>query len=476
MPRSLKAPNWSSLLLLISSSGLLAIWALPETIALRHAFLVLGFISSLFILKEYFPEIVHQKSAWPLWVLASFYLWLILHLALFSQEPSTQLEELSSTWMRCLISSFIGLALGLIISTQERGSKDLRTNQMLPHNAVRYGINWSTSFLFVGFSAPCWIIFGSYLYAMLQSGQGFQFDIYNFLYRLYLVKPAYVVFEALLLPLCFILIRRSIQNLASNRWLPLILLTILLTPFGGFFIGSKNAMLIFALTLVFFLANTLIELTRLPRIPKAAIGAIVLVGIVGIFGVYKHLERTTAWMSMIDNMRIAIDIDHHDYWKNREVFPRPINQHGELVDISTYERTAWFVAGSRLLLQNPQGYGLLNHSFGILALKKWPDFYKPVGKLKGATHSGWLDLTLGIGIPGILLIFICLLTAWWRARRQTGLWYSYTLWTIPLLMLTYLISEVSDNHFLELLFFMTAFFCGLTLLTQAKLSKNVQKS
>ena len=476
MPKSLSAPNWTNLPLLISSSGLLAIWALPETIALRHAFLVIGFVSSLFILKAYLPGIMYQKSAWPLWALLGFYIWLILHFALFSQDPSTQLDELRSTWARCLVSTFIGLALGLMTNAQERSALGKSQNQIKPFKAVKYDIDWTTLFLFIGFSAPCWIIFGSYLYSMLQSGQGFQFDIYSFLYRLYLIKPPYVVFEALLLPLCFILLRRSMQDPISSRWVPLILLTILLTPFGGFFIGSKNAMLIFALTLSFFLVNTLIDFIRLPRIPKAAIGAIVLVAIVGILGVHKHLERTTAWMSMVDNMRIAVDIDHHDFWKNREVFPRPINQHGELVDISTYERTAWFVAGSRLLLENPQGYGLLNHSFGILALNKWPDFYKPVGKLKGATHSGWLDLALGIGIPGVSLILICLLTAWLRSRRQTGLWYSYATWTIPLLVLTYLISEVSDDHFLELLFFMTAFFCGLTLSTQTNSPKNVQKS
>ena len=109
------------------------------------------------------------------------------------------------------------------------------------------------------------------------------------------------------------------------------------------------------------------------------------------------------------------------------------------------------------------GYGLLHHSFGVLALEKWPDFYKPNGKLKGATHSGWLDFALGLGIPGLLLVLIPLGVSWYRSLHQQGLWFSYAAWTIPIMFLAFLTTEVAGEHFTEVLFFMTAFFCGLTL-------------
>jgi O-antigen ligase len=98
-----------------------------------------------------------------------------------------------------------------------------------------------------------------------------------------------------------------------------------------------------------------------------------------------------------------------------------------------------------------------------LAIQKWPDFYKPIGKTRGATHSGWIDFTLGLGIPGLLLVLVPLGASFWRALRKEGFWYSYIAWTAPTIILAYTVTEVSSDHFIELLFFMSAIFCGMTL-------------
>jgi hypothetical protein len=75
-----------------------------------------------------------------------------------------------------------------------------------------------------------------------------------------------------------------------------------------------------------------------------------------------------------------------------------------------------------------------------------------------------MDLTLGIGIPGLLLILIPLGASWYRSLGVNGLWYNYTTWAIPIFVLTYLTTEViGAHHFIELLIFMTAFFIGITL-------------
>lgn len=475
MPNFYGAPTWSKYLVLICSAGLLAIWALPGTIALRHAFLVLGFIASLFVLKEYLPHLSF-KTSWSLWALVLLYCWLLIHLAFFSHEFTAQLKELRSVWARCLLASFIGVALGLLLSSTGNQNGDSSKS----HASSASWWRWSTVILFIGFSAPCWITFGAYLVTMLQSGQGAQFDIYHFLYGLYRTKPAYVVLEVLALPLCFILLLSAIQQRVPKGWIPITLFTILLCPFGGFFIGSKNAMLLFAITSLIFFINVLLpsnrSFIRLQKKSLSTVGALLLVGVVGFYGLNQHVERTNSWLVMSDNIQIGMDIDHHDFWKNREAFPRPINKQGMPVDISTYERTAWFTAGSRLLLENPLGYGLVHHSFGSLALAKWPDFYKPLGNLKGATHSGWLDLALGIGLPGVALILISLLASWRNSMNRSGLWHSYATWTIPLLILTYANSEISESHFLELLLFMTAFFGGLTFISPKPTVTYVQKS
>lgn len=454
------APIWSKYLLIMSAAGLLAIWALPETIALRHLFLLTGLVSGALILKHNFLKLRH-KSSWPVWLLGLFYGWLLVHLAFFSQEFSIQFVELRSVWARSLVSSLIGLAVGLLLQTSEAKSKNYSDNS---------NFSYFTAILWIGFSAQAWIIFISYLLSMLKSGQGTQFDIYHFLYGLYQTKPAYVVFLGLSLPLSYALLLGVLQRHIPRWALTPLVLTILITPFGGFFIESKNAMALFGLsTLIFFIA-ALFTIIRLPKISPIPLITLVLIGSAGTFGLYKHLERTNSWLVMTENMKIGGDIDHHNFWKNRETFPRPVNSNGQPVDISTYERTAWFTAGLHLLRENPQGYGLVHHSFGSLAITKWPDFYQPRGQLKGATHSGWLDLALGIGLPGITIIWICLLAAWIRSLKGKGLWYTYASWGIPITVLTYLIAEVSGSHYLEALFFMTALFCSLTLPPSKELS------
>ena len=462
MPNPYLAPIWSRYLAIACSAGLLAIWTLPGTIALRHLFLALGFIASVFILRQNYSRLI-QKSAWPIWVFSLFYGWLLIHLAFLSHEFPAQLSELRSVWARSLIGSVIGLCTGLSLQANQSLSK--HHSQSRPLHSFSF---YSKLILFMGLSAPAWIIFGSFLAAMLHSGQGMQFDIYQFLYALYRTKPAYVIFVTLSLPLCFILLMRALRHQEPRGWITLSLVTILLIPFGGFFIGSKNAMMLFGLISLIFFINVIASFIQRSKISWGALAALCLIAFIGIFGLHKHLERTSSWMSMTDNMRIARDIDHHDFWKNRDAFPRPTNSHGQLVDISTYERTAWFTAGTRLLQENPLGYGLTHHSFGTLALAKWPDFYKPNGNLKGATHSGWLDLALGVGIPGVAIILLCLIASWVRSFKYQGLWYTYAAWAIPLILFTYLIAELGESHFLEILFFMTALFCGLTVPPQVK--------
>lgn len=237
-------------------------------------------------------------------------------------------------------------------------------------------------------------------------------------------------------------------------------------------------MAIFSVGIVLFSINLAIKL-KWKLLIKSASSIIVLITLAtaSYYVIEKHALQNPAWSDLISNIKTGVDIDNQQFWKNSAKYPIPNNEMGNQVDASTYERTAWFLAGARLLKDNPQGFGLIHHSFGWLALKKWPDFYPPNGKTRGATHSGWMDMALGVGIPGILLIIIPLAISWLRSLFQKGLWFSYASWTIPLMTFAYLITEVAGAHFTELLFFMTAFFCGLTLqfpITSAKMREIFQ--
>ena len=445
-----KQPNvainpYISGLLLLSSSLLLAIWPLPSTIALRHVLLGIGFISGLICL--FGPKrVIFEPSAWPLWVFLGFFLWLLLHLAVFSNEFDAQLYELKHVWMRCLLATPMGLGLGLLISNPISSGKNKKNVFIL--------------LILIGFSGTAMIGFGRYCYVYLQNHVLINYDT---LFAFYKAKPPFVISAALALPLCFILIIRGINKQISRWWIAPSLLLISLSLFVAYFSNTKNGIAIFCICLTVFAINLGFKIHW--TWDKLCIATIV-VAIISSFsfvGVEKHLERNNAWPSLIANFKIGLDVDHQNYWKNRNVYPQPTNEYGSAVDVSTYERTAWFTSGIRLLKENPMGYGLLHHSFGSLALAKWPDFYKPVGNLRGATHSGWLDFALGVGVPGLLLVLIPLFVAWYRSLYQDGIWFSYTAWTVPVLSFAYLTTEANGAHFTELLFFMVAFFCGTTM-------------
>jgi hypothetical protein len=164
----------------------------------------------------------------------------------------------------------------------------------------------------------------------------------------------------------------------------------------------------------------------------------------------------------VADYKTSVKIEEHNNWKDN-TSPLPTNENGIAVNGSTYQRVAWARAGLDLLIDHPLGYGLINHSFGALAIQKWSNFHKPDGKNRGSTHSGWLDFALGFGILGVLMVCIPLTVSYFRARKRTDFWGTYAVWTIPLIGVSYLTTEVCTGHFIELLFFLTALFSGLTL-------------
>lgn len=470
----LKQPLTSSLsaiTITICSFGLLTIWSLPETIALRHFFLVLGFIAALLFLKPYLPNIL-GIAGWPLWALLSLYLWLTLHLWLYSEQPLIQFQELRSIWLRSLAALPIGLALGILVSTPTTTPTRNTGNQ----ERIAF-------LIFLGFAATPIIFMGSYLYKSYLAQQLLPMQAALWWELPYLQKPPFVVATALLLPLCCALIYRSIRGNERIWWALFSVIGIGLCITSNYLTNTKNGIAIAAITISLFGMYSIFRVIfngARNSVPRTLIPLTLLICILAGagWGVKLHTEKNPAWSQLIANIKVGVDIDHHAYWKNRNTYPAvPINDQGIAVDISTYERTAWFTAGLRLVQERPQGYGLLSHSFGWMALQRWPDFYQPIGKLRGATHSGWMDLALGIGIPGLLLILIPLAASWYRSLRITSLWGLYATLAIPMFTLTYLTTETTGaHHFIELMIFMTAFFIGITLPTSIHSAQSIKNN
>lgn len=467
----IKSGMRSQYVVLVCSTLLLGIWSLPETIALRNITLASGALASVFFLHQKKSEFFNYH-AWPIYVFLGFFPWLIIHLLFLSHEFNEQFSELRSLWLRCSLAVPIGLATGFILNKNFTESKEKNSKHIHGELPISDFGDKSLIFLYIGLGGYAFISLGYLFFQWLYTSQAPQFTpnmSSNLLYSLYKAKVPFVIGGTFFLPLCFILIIRSINLHGSYFLASLGCLGITSGLFVAAFSNTKNGILIFTSSLTIFIFNLIFRFKWSHKRRKFAAAILVITIFSSLYGVTKHIEQNTAWQNILANIEVGIDIDGEKFWRDRDAnSSSPLNKRGVSVDDSTYERVAWFSAGVRLLYENPLGFGLVRHSFGNLALSKWPEFYRPAIDSRGATHSGWLDLALGVGAPGILLIWVPLFVFWFRSLRPEGVWFSYTSWTIPIMCLAYLTSEANGAHFVELLFFFVAFFGGITVNKSSK--------
>jgi hypothetical protein len=65
------------------------------------------------------------------------------------------------------------------------------------------------------------------------------------------------------------------------------------------------------------------------------------------------------WSSLISDTKIAVQIDRYPNWQNLALLGYPKREDGQTVTSNTYERVVWATAGSRVILQDPVGVGIL---------------------------------------------------------------------------------------------------------------------
>jgi Ca2+/Na+ antiporter len=167
--------------------------------------------------------------------------------------------------------------------------------------------------------------------------------------------------------------------------------------------------------------------------------------------VFSHLNH------YYQDVKIGFNIDEVDEWRilHGEGF-QPLNSFGKPVTLNIYYRAAFAAKGIQLINKYPMGYGSINESFNRLQNLE--------GELHlhaGQVHSGWIDLGLAFGIPGLALIFIALVGALYSAiflKTREGM---LALFLCITLIPFGLVSELTYKQYFEMLIFLITFSCGL---------------
>ena len=415
---------------------LYSVWILPEIAAWRNTSLVIGAVLGLYVSYQY-RFLLLNKMALPIWLIGMLFIWAGFHLIFLSQNPVVQLIEFKGIWKRALLAVIFALGLGLSISNNlERIKK------------------WAWPLIYLGLLMPTLIYLLKWVFTHYgQSIFGFELApsylrVYPWSQPFYVPKTDYVVF---CLPTLAVSLGQILTLFKAKqiRWTQLLIYSASIAAVSFVFYGQnvKNGFLYEGLLFILFLL-ILVRTSKKKWTPiKAGVIALIFVG-VGFVG-YKHVQKNDSWASFAADCKIAVQLDRYQEWKFNGERGYPVNGLGKAVSNTNYDRITWGLVGLRLFRENLLGYGLIENSFGPLVNRKWPESSV---RLTHA-HSGWLDLALGLGLPGITLVLISLILALKHTRNLTGPWQSLGQWVLLSTLLLWCTTEVSNNgNFDPLLF------------------------
>ena len=416
---------------------------LPETILIRNVALIGGALLGMIVcykLRRQFQRV----SVVPLLLILGLFIWVSAHLIFFSNDFNAQYDEYRSIWKRVALSAIFAVGLGLAL-----GQASHRMSE-------RY---WRL--IFIGLMMPSLIYLVKF--ALTSYGMaGFEVPAFLKLYRTsspyYIPKTAYVSF-------CLPVFAMALGGLEFNirHWkgvkpstlIYIVSLVIILFLFASEMI--KNGILYGLILLGIFFIRIVLSLSTLKK--KLIIGFVLIMLLLSIFSMTK-IQNEYALQSFRSDLKVSLDIEGVQHWKYNGKIGYPQNDIGRQVSSTNYERIAWGAAGIKLLKEYPMGYGLVEQSFGRLAKIRWPD------STLSQSHSGWLDLALGIGMPGVLMLLISLLAAmallYFPSRGQeNSFWCCTVRWPLLAILLMWCTTELSQKVFLDCMVFWVCFAGGI---------------
>jgi O-Antigen ligase len=446
--------QWVTMTLCLCFVGLWAVWLLPNTVFIRHLCMVVGAVFGLYVVWKN-RNLLLQKEAIPLLLLALLLVWVSIHLIFIGYDFPRQYEEFARIWKKIAISIPFGVGLGIALAAQFGNEK-------------KSNLYWRT--IYIGFLLPTIIYFVKFVATYYARKNQYPLSGFLELRSDHLdsvwavTRSAYVFF---CLP-AFLLAVANLVGMIQNNGFALKKAWIyspglIFVPLIYFLEKDRTGILYCGLTIVaaflIFIKNSKFKFT-LKNISVILFFTISLATIILAGG-----ERNKEWKTMIVDAKIAIQIEKYPYWQHSPKMidpwnsPQPvmINDMGLPVNGNNYERVAWATRAIQLIGRHPLGYGLMPLSFGALNLIEFPD------SRTSLSHSAWLDIALGYGIPGVLLLAISAISAWVQGKNIHSPWRGIPRWVVGYLILLFLSKEVATEAFVNAFIFLIALSAGMNL-------------
>jgi len=443
--------NVDTLALVISFAILWAIWIQPHTLTLRYIALSLGALLGLYgIVNNH--SLMGSKAAIPIYLIGLLFLWITFHLFFLSSKFDFQLDEYMTIWKRILWSAPFAIGLGIALGAKSHliGAKGTK--------GVEYTLVWWI--FFAGIAAPTVIYLIRAALMFLASKYGWTLPHYAMLLdgnsTWHIPKMGYIFFCLPALAVaCGQLILLINQQSHFSLYFASIYVTTIFAVFFVFYLENAKNGFAYATALCVLMAVIVFLKKRFNWSWRNVAIMIVLVCAVVIL-LTKHVQQNESWKTLFADIKVATQLEEIDAWKDYGARGLPLNELGKTVSVTNYTRAAWAQVGVQFIAERPLGYGLIYQSFGHFAKEKWPN------SVMDTSHSAWLDITLGIGIPGVFLILLSGVLALKNVRQLApnvfGVAVLWALLSIFLLMFT---TEVARKNYIEALIFMILLAAGI---------------
>jgi hypothetical protein len=443
--------NVVTLALVISFAILWAIWIQPHTLALRHIALSLGSLLGLYVIFKN-HSLMWSKASIPIYLIGLLFLWVTFHLFFLSSKFDLQLDEYMTIWKRILWSAPFTIGLGIALGAKSHliGAKGTK--------GVEYTLVWWI--FFAGMVAPTVVFLIRAALMFLASKYGWTLPHYAMLLdgnsTWHIPKMGYIFFCLPALAVaCGQLVLLVNQQSHFSLYFASIYATTILAVFFVFYLENTKNGFAYATALCVLTAIIILLKKRFNWSWRNVAILIVLVCAVVIL-LTKHVQQNDSWKTLFADIKVATQLEEIDAWKDYGARGLPLNELGKTVGLTNYARAAWAQVAVQFIAERPLGYGLLYQSFGHFAKEKWPN------SVMDTAHSAWLDITLGIGIPGVFLILLSGVLALKNVRQLAPNVFGVTvLWALLSIFLLMFTTEVARKTYIEALIFMILLAAGI---------------
>ncbi|MDD5241108.1 MAG: O-antigen ligase family protein [Sulfuricella sp.] len=401
-------------------AALMFVWPLPNTIALRLLLLFASLVIAVWLTvrqERQAVAVAFDAMKTPLFFWAALSGWILVGALTYAVAPERVLTEFWGQWIR---SGLAGL-MGMLVATLALGKRSPvpprimlglimlpMLAQVIIHDADSLWLWWESGVLPIS-------------QIRLMAGK----DVLS-----YVANMAMAILCAELMTRTLFR-RRSLPF--SSKILGLFFIPLL---FCTYVLGARNGMI--GIVFLFLSCLVLYGYHRRAEMNMLILGTSLLIGVAGITGfTWLTVKADSRWQSFVETVPIAWDTKTHKAWLEtpndpHEPFNRYINtkhpfpklHNGKEIDVSAYERISWIKEGMILLFEHPLGFGYSRTAFSDGLMLKYPG-EAPPGK---HSHSGLVDMALGVGVPGLFLWFGFLgsvLTLGWKGffhnHRSAGL-------------------------------------------------------